>query len=103
MKILKISEGKGYFCFNEDDDWMPIDEIDKDALLKLLDLFLTSEVEIDEYNSDTLLNQAQKIIYKSIHDKFNSLKENKNKFKDESDRMYLDAIKKYQHSIASGE
>lgn len=102
MRILKIENGKGYFNTAEG-EWKFIDEIDKDGLMKLLDIFVTSEVEMDEYDENTLSHQAQKIIYKSIYDKFNNLQENKSKFKDESDRMYLSAIQKYQHANTSEE
>lgn len=95
MKILEIKEGKGYFD-NGDDGWRPIDEIDKDGLMRLLNLFVDSDVEMDDYDEAKLSHQAQQIIYKSIFEKFNNLKENKSKFKDESDRMYLSAIQKYQ-------
>ncbi len=95
MKILKIEEGKGHYSF-DGDEWNPIDEINKDGLMQLLNLFLDSDVEIDDYDETILTNQAQQIIYKSIFEKFKSLQENKSKFKDESDRMYLEAIQKYQ-------
>lgn len=96
MKILKIEEGKGYFRSSDNGDWIPIDEIDKDGLMKLLNRFLDADVEMDIYNEKTLLNQAQQIIYKSIFEKFSLLQENKSKFKDESNRMYLSEIQKYQ-------
>ena len=95
MKILKIEEGKGYYSF-DGDKWNPIDEINKDGLMQLLNLFLDSDVEIDDYDETNLTNQAQQIIYKSIFEKFVNLQENKSKFKDESDRLYLEAIQKYQ-------
>ncbi len=96
MKILKIEGSNGFFRTSDKDDWRPIDEIDKDGLMKLLNRFLDSDVEMDNYDEKSLLNQAQQIIYKSISEKFNNLQENKSKFKDESDRMYLGAIQKYQ-------
>lgn len=95
MKILKIEEGKGYYSFGED-QWRPIDDINKDGLMQLLNLLLDSDVEIDDYDETILTNQAQQIIYKSISEKFVNLQDNKSKFKDESDRTYLDAIQKYQ-------
>ncbi len=96
MKILKIENGKGYFCIANNGDWIQIDNIDKDCLMKLLNIFLESDVEVDGYDEERIQNQAQQIIYKSVFEKFSNLKENKNKFKDESDRMYLSAIQKYQ-------
>lgn len=98
MKILKIENGKGYFRTSNSDDWKTIDEIDKDGLMKLLDRFLGSDVEMDDIDEKSLSNQAQQIIYRSISEKLSNLKENKSKFKDESDRTYLDAIQKYSLS-----
>ena len=95
MKILKIEKGNGYFWAVESDDWTAIDKIDKEGLMKLLEYFLASDVEVDSFDEEKLSNKAQQIVYKSIFEKFSNLKENKDKFKDESDRMYLDAIRKY--------
>ena len=98
MKLLKIENGKGFFRVSKAGKWRPIDEIDKDDLMKLLDCYLSAEVEIDNIKDAALSNQAQQIIYESIADKLNALKANKSKFKDESDRMYLGAIEKYSQS-----
>lgn len=98
MKILKIENGNGYFRTSDNGDWRAIDEIDKDGLMKLLDLYLDSDVKMDDVDENSLSNQAQRIIYKSIFEKLNNLKESKSKFKDESDRTYLSAIQKYSQS-----
>ena len=95
MKILEIENGVGRYRISDDGDWKPIDEIDKDDLLVLLDLFLERDVVMDNFEDKELSNQAHKIVYKSIYNKLDSLKANKNKFKDEADREYLDATKKY--------
>lgn len=95
MKILKIENNNGWFWSPEENDWKKIDQIDKDALMKLLELFLSNEVSMDKIESDNLSNQAHLIIYKSIFDKFTGFEENKDKFKDESERTYYDAIQKY--------
>lgn len=96
MKILKIDKGKGFFCATEAGKWTPIDEVNKEDLLSLVDKFVSSDVEMDEYQADTIHNQAQKIVYKSIYEKFSELAKNKDKFKDEADRMYMEQIKQYQ-------
>ena len=96
MKILKIENGKGYFFNSKSSAWKQIDEIDKEALLNLLEIFVAEEVEIDEFQDTLIQNQAQEIIYRNIHQKFEELKKNKNMFKDEADRMYLEEIQKYQ-------
>jgi len=94
MKILKIENGNGYF-FDHNDEWQTIDTIDKNGLLSLLNRFLEEGVEMDPIEDDNLQNQAQLIVYKSIHEKFRTLQDNKSKFRDESERLYLDEINKY--------
>ncbi|MEP2506343.1 MAG: hypothetical protein ABJH85_16560 [Paracoccaceae bacterium] len=75
---------------------LPIDQIDKTELLSLLEFFLENEVEMDQIDADNLQNQAHLIIYRSILDKFEALEQNKSKFKDQSDRLYLDEIREYE-------
>ena len=98
MKILKIEDNNGYFRVSDSDKWRAIDEIDKDELMNLLDCFLNSDVEMDDIEEESLSNQAQQIIYRSIFEKLNNLKENKSKFKDESERTYLSEIQKYSQT-----
>ena len=95
MKVLKIEQGKGHFQIPDKADWRPISEIEKTSLMDLLNYFLENDVEMDEVDEEKLTNQAHLIIYKSIYDKLNTLSENKKKFKDESDRTYLEEIQKY--------
>lgn len=95
MKILKIENENGFFRIEENAEWQPIDTLDKNVLLKLLDLFLEEDVEMDSPEDLSISNQAHSIIYRSIHEKLNSLSEDKNRFKDESERLYLDEINKY--------
>ena len=94
MKVLKIEDGKGLFL-NSKDNYVLIDEIGKDDLMFLVNLTLNNEILMDEFSANILKNQAHQIIYKSIYEKIKALNENKNSFKDESDRKYLDAIKRY--------
>ena len=96
MKILKIEDGKGLFHDPASEEWKAIDEIDKHAILNLLNRFVEEDLELDEFDEELLQNKAHLIIYKSIHEKFSALASNKDKFKDESDRKYLEAFKKYQ-------
>jgi hypothetical protein len=51
---------------------------------------------MDEYNEETLQNQAHQIIYKSIGEKLYDLHLKRNEFKDESDRLFLEAYEKYK-------
>lgn len=94
MQILKIDNGKGYFSINGD-GFVSIDEIDKDNLMALVNIVLKEDATMDAYKTEFIVNQAHQIIYKSIYEKLSTLKENKDRFKDESERLYLEAIEKY--------
>lgn len=97
MKILKIENGNGFFRFETNADWQPIDAIDKNGLLNLLNLFLEEEVELDSPEELSISNQAHSIIYRNIYEKLNSLSDDKKRFKDESERMYLEEVRKYSN------
>lgn len=101
MKILKIHENKGFYSA-DGNNWKLIDEIGKDDLMRLVKLVLepSKEVAMDEFREESLANQAHQIIYKSIYEKIVSLQKNKNRFIDESHRLYLDAIKKYKENVS---
>ncbi|MEP6065903.1 MAG: hypothetical protein ABJ246_08710 [Paracoccaceae bacterium] len=71
------------------------DTIDKTALLKLLDLYLENEAELDSPDDQSLSNQAHAIIYRGIFDKLLQLADKKSRFKDESETLYLDEMEKY--------
>jgi hypothetical protein len=94
MKVLKVDDGKGLFL-NGKNEYVQIDEIGKDDLMLLVNMTLNEEITMDEFSAENIKNQAHQIIYKSIYEKIKALNENKNGFKDESDRKYLDAIKRY--------
>jgi hypothetical protein len=94
MKILRIESGKGFFSI-DGSTWEPVDEVDKSDLMILLNIVLKADAEMDAFSAEAIGNQAHQIIYKSIYEKLNTLIGNKNKFKDESDRLYLEAIEKY--------
>lgn len=95
MKILQIENGTGEFWSVSQSQYMPIDQINKTELLDLLDFFLANEAEMDEATDENLQNQAHAIIYPSIYNKFSTLRDNKSKFRDESERLYIEEIRKY--------
>ena len=97
MKILEVKNGKGYFLKGE--ETLELDQIGKEDLLNLLDLAIASEFEMDEYDVEKLHNKAHQIIYKHLYQKFDELRQNKDRFKDESERAYKDAIEKYSEAI----
>lgn len=95
MKILKIESSKGYYSI-DGKNWSPIDVINKEDLLIIVNTILKQDVDIDEFNASKIDNQSHQIIYKSIYEKVLALVLDKNKFKDESERLYLKEIEKYK-------
>ncbi|MCK5556549.1 MAG: hypothetical protein KAI76_09945 [Alphaproteobacteria bacterium] len=95
MKILKIEDNHGHFL-GDDNAFSPVDRITKEDLLRLVNLTLTEEVEFDDYDSEDIKNQAHQILYKSIYEKLRGLRDRKQKFTDESERLYLQEYDKYR-------
>ena len=95
MKILRIDNNLGYFR-DKEGSFITIDKVTKVDLLRLSDLTLAEDVEFDEYDEETIKNQAHQIIYKHIFEKLNNLRDRKKDFTDESDRLYLTEYDKYR-------
>ncbi|MAF56431.1 MAG: hypothetical protein CMK03_00610 [Ponticaulis sp.] len=96
MRILKVERGQGYFLSEKpEQQYQPIDEITKDDLLRLLTIVVENEVEMDAPDKDQLTNQAHLIIYQSIQSKLDSMSQNKQKFRDESQRKFATELDKY--------
>ena len=95
MKLLKIENNHGHF-FGDNGAFSPVDRITKEDLLRLVDLTLTEEVEFDDYDSEAIKNQAHQILYKSIYEKLHGLRDRKQEFMDESERLYLQEYEKYR-------
>lgn len=100
MKLLEVSENKGYFL-KVDGKFETIDKIAKEDILRLMDRTLNREVDFDEYDDDTIKNQAHQIIYKNIYNKLISLKERKQEFLDQSQRLFLPDYEKYKADLPS--
>jgi len=94
MKHLKIEENKGYFSI-DGIKWYPVDEMNKDHLLSLVDLSLQEGFEMDDYDKEKLGHQAHQVIYKHIFEKLSDLYNKKDRFKDQSESLYKNAIEKY--------
>jgi hypothetical protein len=94
MKALKIENSQGHFL--TEGKYETVDKIDKSILLKLVNSALEDDFEIDEYNEESLKNQAHQIIYKSVSEKLNYLHNKRNQFRDESERLFLDEYGKYK-------
>ena len=95
MKLLKTEDNQGYFLC-EDSTFISVDRITKEDLLRLVELTLTVEVEFDVYDSETIKNQAHQILYRSIYEKLCGLRDRKQEFTDESERLYLQEYEKYR-------
>lgn len=98
MKYLKIDKDKAFYLKdkNQPDNWEEIDKIGKEDLLKLLDYATNEEFELDSYEETLLANKAHQIIYKHLFEKFASFLSNKDRFKDEANNLYKEAIEKYK-------
>lgn len=95
MKLLKIEANLGYYR-NDQGEFAPVDKITKEDLLRLVNMTLDEEVEFDEYNDEGLENQAHQIVYKSILGKLRGLRERRQEFIDESERLYLQEYERYR-------
>lgn len=95
MKVLKIDNNQGSYS-TTGDKYNSIDKINKEDLLKLVNLTLEGDVEIDEYSEEKIKNQAHQIIYKSICEKLLDLLKRKDEFRDESERLFLQEYEKYK-------
>lgn len=97
MNYLKIENGKGFFL-DSDNHWKEIDTIQKEDILHLLDCATDSQIDfqMDRIESDNIKNEAHKIIYDNLYRKFFELSSNKNRFLDESEGLYKEALQKYQ-------
>ena len=97
MKCLTIENGKGFFA-QSNGQMQPIDKMTKDDILYLLSVATNSEseFEMDSLENHELLNEAHKIIYRSLYSKFFELLSNKTRFIEESASTYKEALDKYQ-------
>jgi hypothetical protein len=94
MKLLKADKNQGFFLA-EDGNYRVIDQITKEDLLRLVRCVLSDVVEFDEYDEEVIKNQAHQVVYKSIYRNLQSLKERRQEFIDESERLYLEDYKRY--------
>ncbi len=96
MTYLKIDNNKGFYRTDKSkEEWMELDQLTKDHLLKLLEIATQVEFEMDDYKDELLQNPAHNIIYRNIYGKFIELIKNKTRFQDSVENMYKSAIEKY--------
>lgn len=96
MIYLKIENGKGYFL-NQNKEYKEIDSIRKEDILRLLEAVTSTNInfEMNEIEKGNIQNAAHQIIYSNIYEKFIELKNNKNRFLDESENLYKEAFLRY--------
>lgn len=94
MKLLKVDSDQGFFLA-EDGNHRVIDQITKEDLLRLVRTVLSDDAEFDEYDEEVIKNPAHQVVYKSIYRNLQSLKERRQEFIDESERLYLEDYKRY--------
>lgn len=97
MRYLKIENNKGFYRLDASkENWIDLDQINKDHLLALLKFASSEDFEMDEYKDELLQNPAHNIIYKNIYGKFNDFLGNKTRFQDSVEATYRGAIEKYK-------
>jgi hypothetical protein len=94
-KHLRVDSEKGQYSV-DGTNWTDIDKIGKADLLRLMDLALRDDFEMDPYDKAKLANPAHEIVYRNLFSKLAELVTKKDRFKDESLRLYADALRKYR-------
>lgn len=96
MKILRISEDKKCF-YNIDGKEQPIMDISKDDILKILMYIYNDDkgVEFDGYTEVNILNEAEKVIYSQLYEKFVDFNKKKDTLKNEIDLLFKPVKEKY--------
>ena len=94
MKILKYENNVSYL--NVDGKDKKILEISKEDILKSLEyIYENEDVEIEEYDKDKIVNEAERIIYENLYNKLKDFKENKQTLKFEIDSLFKELEDKY--------
>lgn len=96
MKLLKIADNAGEFR-TEDGQYLTIDKITKEDLLRLVDQTLAMEdAQFDPYDEKLIKNQAHQVIYKSVMNKLQEIRKRRREFEDESARLFLEEYQRYR-------
>ena len=96
MKLLKVENERAYFLA-ADGDFQTIDRIVKEDLLRLVNLTLSeTALEFDEFDERSLPQKAHFLIYKSVVQKLKDLQNRKDEYRDQTDRLFIDAYQRYK-------
>ena len=71
----------------------------KEDILKSLEyIYENEDVELEEYDKEKIVNEAEKIVYENLYNKLNKFKEDKYILKNEIDSLFKDLEEKYKIS-----
>ena len=97
MKILKYENNASYLYV--DGKYKKLLEISKEDILKSLEyIYENEDVELEEYDKERIVNEAEKIVYENLYNKLNNFKEDKPILKNEIDNLFKDLEEKYKIS-----
>ena len=97
MKILKYESNTSYLYV--DGKYKKLLEISKEDILKSLEyIYENEDVELEEYDKEKIVNEAEKIVYENLYNKLNNFKEDKPILKNEIDNLFKDLEEKYKIS-----
>ena len=93
MKVLEINNNHGWYVLNGQSN--PIIDINKDDILKLLDVLYSNEEIIMDSIDDghSILNEAEKVIYENIYKYFIEFKNKKSTLKSEIENEFSEITK----------
>jgi len=97
MKLLRVSNNNGEFL-TSDGQYLPVDRISKDDLLRLVNLALDEKelIEFDECDEKAVKNLAHQVIYRSVLQKLQDLHARRKQFADEAARLFYEPYEKYR-------
>ena len=99
MKLLVIENNKGKFSI-DGVNFIEIEKISKDDILKILEIVLSEdEIVIEKSDEDDkkINSPAQKIIYDNIYEKVKEVISEKEEINSFDDDEYYIAMQKYQN------
>ncbi|MEM1446263.1 MAG: hypothetical protein AAGF84_09425 [Planctomycetota bacterium] len=99
MKLLKAENNQGHFLA-DNCEFCSIDKITKDDLLRLSELVLEEEsIELDPYTEDSIRNEAHRILYQNIISMLEGLRERRQEFVDQRDKLFQEAYATYRDEV----
>lgn len=97
MKILKYEDNVSYLYV--DGKYKKLLEISKEDILKSLEyIYENEDVELEKYDKEKIVNEAEKIVYENLYNKLKKFKEDKSILKNEIDSLFKDLEEKYKIS-----